>query len=710
MVTSSDDEDAGGGGPAGAGRGRGRGGNVNNGSGSSSSNNSGPPDRFYSSNPYPTQPSQVLSPRSRRPAGLALQPTLTTSPRSPAPTQAPAPAPAPAPAAASATVSATAASSTPSSPFLAFDLTAFDTDPTTLKPTASTPSPPRLSPPIRRNVATASSSRDVASLPTAPDRRSPAAPGPSAARFPVDSSSPPGNRARSNVNDPTSPTISTASSASSETLQGRRHLDRSQRSSYVSPLPRSPAKSQQSFTPPVPPPKDVPTIRSVSAQSIPGQATIEPSEFGTATIQYPVVKAPTSISSWADSIITIPKKRRTPPSQPTPDRFSAEPLRLNPVTPPPEARLQPRTPPSRYQAGRKDIGDGFSVPQRYTPSSSMLAEASSASPPSDPATSSARYKGKAPVRNWSYRDPLAPDSDKPKGKRKGGLRRDRDSAVPLPLRLRGPPSPESPYPTVSQFVKDIASQSPPPRDARSVRDRTEGVKRSYYGHGASEGAPGSSTEEPTDHSDVPTSPVDDNMPLGIFRSAKAKRRSQGPLQIYSESEDPDAIMPAPLTDVPTTAAASIEPLERRAAGIRYSEPAWEPRLQTDRRVTMVSFWEAPRVEPGFDEAVCGPRNLQLYTFCIGFLIPVAWWIGSFLPLPPKPWADDDDDGEKAGGVRARRSRFESSLAKHCDPVDESRYENARWWRNVNRVMSIVGLLLAGAIIAMAVVASRTRSS
>jgi hypothetical protein len=39
-------------------------------------------------------------------------------------------------------------------------------------------------------------------------------------------------------------------------------------------------------------------------------------------------------------------------------------------------------------------------------------------------------------------------------------------------------------------------------------------------------------------------------------------------------------------------------------------------------------------------------------------------------------------------------------------LDETRYESARWWRNLNRVMSVVGLLIIGAIIALVVVGVR----
>lgn len=45
------------------------------------------------------------------------------------------------------------------------------------------------------------------------------------------------------------------------------------------------------------------------------------------------------------------------------------------------------------------------------------------------------------------------------------------------------------------------------------------------------------------------------------------------------------------------------------------------------------------------------------------------------------------------------------LEKQLGVVDEARYENARWWRNINRVMSGVGVLIIVAIIVLVAVAA-----
>lgn len=39
-------------------------------------------------------------------------------------------------------------------------------------------------------------------------------------------------------------------------------------------------------------------------------------------------------------------------------------------------------------------------------------------------------------------------------------------------------------------------------------------------------------------------------------------------------------------------------------------------------------------------------------------------------------------------------------------IDEARYHSARWWRNLNRGMSVVGILVIGAVIALIVLGVR----
>lgn len=50
--------------------------------------------------------------------------------------------------------------------------------------------------------------------------------------------------------------------------------------------------------------------------------------------------------------------------------------------------------------------------------------------------------------------------------------------------------------------------------------------------------------------------------------------------------------------------------------------------------------------------------------------------------------------------------LEQQFAQTVGPVDDKAFQKATWWRNLNRVMSGVGTLLIGVIIALAILASR----
>jgi hypothetical protein len=79
-------------------------------------------------------------------------------------------------------------------------------------------------------------------------------------------------------------------------------------------------------------------------------------------------------------------------------------------------------------------------------------------------------------------------------------------------------------------------------------------------------------------------------------------------------------------------------------------------------------------------------------------------VAAFLPLPVKPVSSMVEQPMK------NESKCHVDLTSE-PPLDfrtseETRYRSARWWRNLNRVMSVVGLLIIGAIIALIVIGVR----
>ncbi|KAL8871398.1 MAG: hypothetical protein Q9174_002757 [Haloplaca sp. 1 TL-2023] len=127
---------------------------------------------------------------------------------------------------------------------------------------------------------------------------------------------------------------------------------------------------------------------------------------------------------------------------------------------------------------------------------------------------------------------------------------------------------------------------------------------------------------------------------------------------------------------------------------------WSPHLWHDRRSVgrRRSVFRAPSLDQ-HAEGPFGRRNVQVLLFTVGFVFPLAWFAAAMLPLPRQHFADSK---ESAAGANVTHD-----LEKTLGMVDEARYENARWWRNLNRLMCIVGVLIIAAIIALAVVATRT---
>lgn len=65
-------------------------------------------------------------------------------------------------------------------------------------------------------------------------------------------------------------------------------------------------------------------------------------------------------------------------------------------------------------------------------------------------------------------------------------------------------------------------------------------------------------------------------------------------------------------------------------------------------------------------------------------------IASFLPLPPRPAVGQWNP--------TGTPDLEQAMDENLGLIGEARYQNARWWRNVNRIMSIVGILLLATIV------------
>lgn len=73
-------------------------------------------------------------------------------------------------------------------------------------------------------------------------------------------------------------------------------------------------------------------------------------------------------------------------------------------------------------------------------------------------------------------------------------------------------------------------------------------------------------------------------------------------------------------------------------------------------------------------------------------------IAAFLPLPPDPQAEMAERDPRSVLLDQ-----EHDLPTRISVIDETLFQSARWWRALNRYMSVIGLLVVGAIAALVVV-------
>lgn len=227
--------------------------------------------------------------------------------------------------------------------------------------------------------------------------------------------------------------------------------------------------------------------------------------------------------------------------------------------------------------------------------------------------------------------------------------------------------------------------------------------RRYYSQIGSMAALQPSSDPISSSTSLPTtsaSPPTDHFPLGIFRPRTrtqerrqrlAMEQTSGPL-----SSNPPRPQPANLPLDPTDPRAHWAGVEQRALDEQLRNPTrgrianeWSPHLHYDNRAGIHArrnMWHAPSLDEQ-GEGFLTRRNAQVIAFIVGFVLPLAWFVAAFLPLPPKPLNQEDLE------QMTQTEEVEASLAYRLNVIDEIRYENARWWRNLNRFMCSVGVVV-----------------
>lgn len=132
-----------------------------------------------------------------------------------------------------------------------------------------------------------------------------------------------------------------------------------------------------------------------------------------------------------------------------------------------------------------------------------------------------------------------------------------------------------------------------------------------------------------------------------------------------------------------------------------SEQQQPPHLGPATRASQQKLprFKAPSFVESLDTLIKSRCNRQILLFVLGFLIPVAWWVGAVLPLPKQPTVvveSDDEKGPHDDVMMRHEVTSTEDSERRCG--EERTYAKARWWRRLNRVMSIVGVGVVAAIV------------
>jgi hypothetical protein len=72
-------------------------------------------------------------------------------------------------------------------------------------------------------------------------------------------------------------------------------------------------------------------------------------------------------------------------------------------------------------------------------------------------------------------------------------------------------------------------------------------------------------------------------------------------------------------------------------------------------------------------------------------------IAALLPLPPAPVLNMQERDHSTSNLDSTND-VPNDYARQFGPMDEARYESAKWWRRLNRWMSLVGVLVIAVVV------------
>ena len=386
------------------------------------------------------------------------------------------------------------------------------------------------------------------------------------------------------------------------------------------------------------------------ASSVPVYGNLGAADHSTPRIQYPVILSPEASASWAESPIVAPQRAQQPSERAqgrwNPHLSTVQSIRSEGSGSQSDERTNQSmwlSDSSRLSKASSSMMTNVRVSSELAPATSLIPSSNMPPLPTLPPLKHRDLTGSPTVRAVTEQDHEMP-------KMLSTIPASRDSQA---------------GPTPGNNRNSITTQ----RGSRAsfFRDSIPAWAKAYYAR------PNSSASLAKSRRDSRPSTSTDNISLNVFRP----RARFG--EIHGESLGSGSGGPSRPRELDL---AESRGLPRPTTSSSWSPHLWHDRRSLGRRRTI---FQAPTIDEEAEGRALSKRNAQILLFAVGFLLPPAWFIASFLPLPSRtPWPETTLIGK--------------DLEKQLGPIDEARYENARWWRNINRILSVVGILLIAAIV------------
>ena len=387
-------------------------------------------------------------------------------------------------------------------------------------------------------------------------------------------------------------------------------------------------------------------------------------------VQYPIIKPPSASGSWAESSLKTPQK----PSR----ALNRAQDRWNPHL----STVQSEGTPSSASVERTSQSMWFPDSSRASKASStFFSPRMSPDLPPVPARDSADHPTSSridldltPLPSPPLHLPAPPPVRQRDvtGSTIRVVHERKNRALDLPTTIPGSRDSEPITPNAPEGRKSVVVTRPGSR-ASFFRDSIPAWAKAYYAR------PGTSSSISKNGQDHRTSASTDDNSLNIDRL-----RNRAPRSNFIMDRRISGLSMHPTRPQSLDLAGIRGPSRRRISPTR-SPHLWHDRASLGRRR---SLFMAPSVDEQAEGYALTKRNVQIVLFALGFIFPPGWFIASVLPLPPRPVVPSTK-----GKDALRHTQVIQDLEKQLGPTDEARYENARWWRIINRIMCSVGLAI-----------------